>query len=507
MQKIINLLVLLSLVSCVTPQICHDFSAFDAGRLQAERGESPRYDVGRICEGDDAQVFRAGFDRGYEQGFRKLCSDAEVQQTSMQLGLDGQTFRIADRFGICQDQNAIRRNSLEAYQKGLSSYCAPEKIGDLAYKAALQTGTADFPRDRYQICTRVQDLAKVWQQHAHKGRADFCKAPDAEQQGFAIGIKNAIFAVSSISSRYTICSKSDINQAEKSFQKGYNQGIRNYCLPSQHQEEITKRALKSAVVSFDPATYGICKERFPDLWVEYEAAFLRSRETLVKDYCSYGRGEEEGRKLARNTHALDGRMPDFCTEGLFTVYFQGLKEGWQTEKHEICHVSAAFEFGRQDALSDIDMHPNPSSSFCPENLAQEYRANYSEGYRNGSKLRHRRGQEQTIQLSNNGGQPVYYAVGFKRWDGWRASGWYEVPGWTTISVTVETDKGGSHLYCHATRGETRWGNGPTFCVRHGDPFTNLDESICGFNVNGYARENFWKAPYQTEAGVYSCSVF
>jgi len=331
LKRFLLLTLILPLHGCVTPAVCTPEGSFDTGRQQALAGKAADFNQGSVCEGESYDAFRSSYQKGYDAGLQLLCSVQNASDDGRDSGLQGENSTgLPLRYQICQgDKGSLEKAYLNAYKRGLEEHCS---------------------------------------------------ADTAKNRGDQAGRSNQ--ASLDIDATYLACPQTQRSKLKQAYQNAYVQGLRAYCQPTQHLESIRKQALLNARPSFDPATYGNCAQRFPDLLEAYNAQFYRERDTVVQKLCTFENGLDQGKAdAARSNHQLKG-APDFCDEKAQHSYLRGYDRGWVDQKREICLMEDFNERGYRDATSGLPADPR-FPELCPTDFYSDLRDRYQTGYERG----------------------------------------------------------------------------------------------------------------------------
>lgn len=331
LKRLLLLTLILPLQGCITPAVCTQQGAFDTGRQQALAGRPADYNQGSECEGETSEVFRSGYQSGYQAGLQLLCSVQNASDDGRDAGLQGETVTgLPLRYQICQgDKAALEKAFMSSYKRGIEEHCSV----DTAKSRGEQAGRSN-------------------------------------QAGLDIEAK------------YLVCSQAQRSRLKQAYQDAYTKGLRAYCQPSQHLDSIRKQAQLNSRPTFDPATYGNCAQRFPDLLEAYNAQFYRERNEVVQKLCTFENGLDQGRAdAARSNQRLRG-APDFCDEKSEHAYLRGYDRGWADQKREICLMEDFQDRGYRDAISGLPANPH-YPELCPSDFYTDIRDRYQSGYDRG----------------------------------------------------------------------------------------------------------------------------
>jgi hypothetical protein len=319
------------LQGCVTAAVCTPDGAFDAGRQQALAGKSADLNQGSACDGDSHEIFRSSYQQGYEAGRQLLCSVQNASDDGRDAGLQGQNMTgLPLRYQICQgDKDPLEKAFMSAYKRGLDEHCAVDS---------------------------------------------------AKNRGDQAGRSNQ--AVLDIEAVFLACPQSQRSKLKDAYQKAYLTGLRAYCQPHQHMESIRQQAERNARPNYDPATFGNCAQRFPDLLEAYHAAFYKERDALVRKLCTFENGLDQGKAdAARSNQRMKG-APDFCDNKAQHAWLRGYDRGWADQKREICLMEDFNERGYHDATQGLPANPH-FPELCPSDFYSDLRTRYHAGYERG----------------------------------------------------------------------------------------------------------------------------
>ncbi len=335
MKRILLLTLLLPLHACVTPAVCTQEGAFDTGRQQALAGKPADFNTGSACEGESYETFRGSYQKGYDTGLQLLCSVQNASDDGRDAGLQGQNVTgLPLRYQICQgDKGSLDKAFMSAYKRGLEEHCSTDT---------------------------------------------------AKNRGDQAGRSNQ--AALDIDATYLACPQTQRSKLKQAYQNAYLQGLKAYCQPNQHLDSIRKQAQQNSRPSYDPATYGNCAQRFPDLLEAYNAQFYRERDAIVQKLCTFENGLDQGKAdAARSNHRLKG-APDFCDEKAQHAYLRGYDRGWSDQKREICLMEDFNERGYRDATNGLAANPY-YPELCPSDFYTDIRERYQAGYERGRRHR------------------------------------------------------------------------------------------------------------------------
>jgi hypothetical protein len=301
------------------------------GRQQALAGRPADFNQGSVCESESYEVFRSNYQKGYDTGLQLLCSVQNASDDGRDAGLQGQSATgLPLRYQICQrDKGALEKAFMSAYKRGLEEHCS------------LDT---------------------------------------AKNRGDQAGRSNQ--ASLDMEATYLACPQAQRSRLKQAYQNAYLQGLKSYCQPGQHLESIRAQAQLHARPTYDPATYGNCAQRFPDLLEAYNAQFYRERGALVQKLCTFENGLDQGKAdAARSNHRLKG-TPEFCDEKAQHAYLRGYDRGWTDQKREICLMEDFNDRGYRDATSGLPADPR-FPELCPSDFYTDMRERYHAGYERG----------------------------------------------------------------------------------------------------------------------------
>ncbi|WP_141733047.1 hypothetical protein [Oligoflexus tunisiensis] len=331
MKTFVLLAFLLSLQGCVTPAVCTMEGAFDTGRQAALDGKPSDFDPGNVCTGEDRETARQSYQKGYDAGRTLLCSVQNASNDGKDAGLQGENLQ------------------------GLPL--------------------------RYQLCTQDKDqLEKSFMSGYRLGLEEFCKVDTAKNRGDQAGRSNQ--PELDVDAAYLSCPQAQRSKLKQAWQKAYLQGLRAYCQPAQHLESIRREAQASDRPAFDPATFGNCAQRFPELLEEYHALFDRERKAVVQKLCTFENGLDQGKADALKTNQRRAGSPEFCDEKAAHAWLRGYDRGWLEQKRELCLLEDFHERGYQDATRGLPADPR-FPELCPSDYYHDMRERYQAGYERG----------------------------------------------------------------------------------------------------------------------------
>jgi hypothetical protein len=331
LKTFILLAFLLTLQGCVTPAVCTTEGAFDIGRQAALAGQPFDFDPGNVCSGADRETARQNYEKGYDAGRTLLCSAQNASDDGRDAGLQGQSAQgLPLRYQICsQDRAQLEKSFMSGYRLGLEEHC---KV-DTARNRGDQAGRSNQPE-------------------------------------------------LNVDATYLSCPQTQRSKLKQAWQKAYVEGLWTYCQPVQHLETIRRLAQESARPDYDPATFGNCAQRFPELLEEYHALFYRERKEVVQRLCTFEKGLEQGQADARKSNLRHAGAPEFCDAKSAHAYLRGYDRGWKEQKRELCLSEDFHERGYQDAMRGLTADPR-LPELCPSEYHQDIRTRYRAGYDRG----------------------------------------------------------------------------------------------------------------------------
>jgi hypothetical protein len=320
-----------TLQGCVTAAVCTQEGAFDTGRQQALAGKPADLNQGSACGGDSYEIFRSSYEKGYEAGRQLLCSVQNASDDGRDAGLQGQNATgLPLRYQICQgDKASLEKAFMSAYKRGLDEHCALDSAKNRGDQAGRSNQT-------------IVDMEAV-----------FLACPQAQR-----------------------------SKLKQSYQTAYLSGLRAYCQPQQHLDSIRKQAEQNSRPSYDPATYGNCAQRFPELLEAYNALFYRERNGVVQKLCTFESGLDQGKADAARSNQRMRGAPEFCDEATQHAYLRGYDRGWADQKREICLMEDFNERGYHDATQGLPANPH-FPDLCPSDFYSDMRDRYHAGYERG----------------------------------------------------------------------------------------------------------------------------
>lgn len=376
------ILFLLSTLSCITPQICTENGAYEAGKSAALDGRRLDFIGGSVCKDDDDKItFKSNFEKGYIAGKDNLCSNESAYTEGHNFGKWGRSSpAFPNRFNICDQKGDLELQFQNGYKSGLSLFCAPSSVEQKGREDGNTGSIFTFKDSTYLACgaDKISALKNSYKNGYESGQKEYCYSNSIAKESFDAGIShNKAPSVD----KYHVCKADRQKIIKEIITDSYFDGLNQYCQPEKHLEMIKRNAKVSETPIYDQSRYELCQQYLPKLWNEYRRLYQNKRSEVEQTRCIYNQGYNDGLASARRETNLRLEMPNYCSTKYFNQYKKGFLEGWQISKiKEVCLIEKAYDQGHQRGKSFDSMNIN-IPSLCPQQFHHLFVKEYELGFR------------------------------------------------------------------------------------------------------------------------------
>lgn len=368
-----------------THRLCTFEGAFKECKRWGSEGEQKDYVVGGVCtDQKDLAVFQEGCDEGHALGHYWYCDISRIRGLGHKAGSSGERKSFdPSRFQICLDPNAA---ALEAaydngHHWGVEEFCSLKRLFTLGQHSGLEGKKPAFVQVDYEVCNpgQISFMRVEYEKGVDEGLREFCAVPDAED----LGLKDALNGRSrSLDVKMENCHDAERREANDRYQKGQRRGDQERCENLPIENEATKAAQDGNELVLPQAPdFQYCLKQYPPLELRFREAFAKERARIVAANCTVERGIQDGEADASTELEPKTEMPKFCDPSAFGRYMAGYFEGWRRGKDAICDPALAQQAGEQDGQLSYEVDYTPPR-LCPserhEALQREYNKSLNE---------------------------------------------------------------------------------------------------------------------------------